>query len=198
MKLNGYGTYCLYLALKNHFSQKEYDFFKYHGKVTASQDSFLRRRDRFQFEKLARKYDDAELKDFIVAQILAENTWVGDMLSPDAEKVYKNRQTIKQSLTYMFTKDLDELLSKVESPKEIFSAKPNELPFLIEKWMNGDITFETVVILNDFVNYVPKYDKVLGEDFFVWEGVRTKILKYSPFLEYDRKKFATILKEKTQ
>jgi hypothetical protein len=198
MKLNGYGTYCLYLALKNHFSQRGYDFFRYHGKVSASQDSFMRRRDRFLFEKLARKYEDKELQDYIVAQMLDGNTWVGEMLTPEAEGAYKIRTTIKQSLTYQFANDLDKLLSEVETPKEIFTAKPNEMPYLIEKWMNGDIVLETVVILNDFVNYVPKYDKVLGEDFFIWEEVRMKILKYSPFLEYDKKKLGAILKEKTQ
>ena len=198
MNLNGYETFCLYLAIKNHFTQTSYDFFKYNGKTNVSKESFLSRRDRFQFEKLARKYDEKELRSFLIAQMLAGNNWVGDMLTPDAEQVYKAKQGILQSLTYTFANDLSELVSGVETPKEIFDVKPDQLPYIIEKWMSGDIVFETVVILNDIANFVPKYDRILGKDFYIWEDTRNRILKYSPFLEYDKSKILKIMKEKLQ
>ena len=198
MKLNGYGTYCLYLALKSHFAQKGYDYFKYHGKVSASQDSYLRRRDRYQFEKLARKYDGDIMVDFLVTQILADRTWIGDMLDQDAAQDWALKQKVVQSLSYIFSEDLDKLFDGVENPKEVFKVTSSaELPIVVEKYINGDISLETFVILDHFTDFIGKIDKKM-DGHYIWENIKTKATKYSPFLEFDRKKMATILKEKTQ
>ena len=50
MRMPAYNCYCLYLAMKNHFTQEEYDFFKYNGKINAIKESFLSRKDRYQFQ----------------------------------------------------------------------------------------------------------------------------------------------------
>ena len=51
----GADAYRTYLAIRNHF-KTDYDFFKYNGKMKVSNDSFLKRRDKFFFAKLERKY----------------------------------------------------------------------------------------------------------------------------------------------
>ena len=48
----GYNAYITYLAIKQHFTSPEYDFIKYNGKVRASKDSFLKRRDKFFFDSI--------------------------------------------------------------------------------------------------------------------------------------------------
>ena len=58
----GFNAYKLYLAVKNHFTTN-YDFFKYNGKVNAKEDSFLKRRDKFFFAKLQRKYNNDQLRE---------------------------------------------------------------------------------------------------------------------------------------
>ena len=52
----GFDAYCLYLAVNNHFHTDSYDFFKYNGKVSAKLESFLKRKDKYHFAKLSRKY----------------------------------------------------------------------------------------------------------------------------------------------
>lgn len=195
MKLSGYETFCLYLALKNHFTQKSYDFFKYHGKTSASKDSFSRRRDKYLFEKLSRKYEAEEMRDFIVANLLAGKTWVGDMLEDDAAENYKNRIKVLQSLSYMFANEVDRALSGVAHPKELFTAPNGELPPIVEMVMREEISLETFVILNAFIGFIPKMDERLG-DHYLWEKVRDKAVKYAPFVTFDRKKMTEILKEK--
>jgi len=56
MKVTPYQVYCEYLALKSHFSNRKYDYFKYNKKVRASLQSFYKRKDRYFFEKTSRKY----------------------------------------------------------------------------------------------------------------------------------------------
>ena len=69
----GYDAYCLYLAINNHFHSESYDFFKYNGKVSAKLESFMKRKDKYHFAKLARKYN-GELQDFYVATYQRRNT----------------------------------------------------------------------------------------------------------------------------
>jgi hypothetical protein len=57
----GFAAYALWNALKLHFTSESYDYFKYKGKMKISDESFLKRRDRFFFAKLERKYKKSEL-----------------------------------------------------------------------------------------------------------------------------------------
>ena len=43
-----YEVYQKYLSLKQHFNKTEYDYFKFHGKVRASESSFDKRKDKQQ------------------------------------------------------------------------------------------------------------------------------------------------------
>ena len=84
----GFAAFALYNALKTHFTSSSYDYFKYHGKTNVSKDTFMKRKDKYQFYKLSRKYSLVELKDFFVANfIYGSSTWVGEMTGPDGEDV---------------------------------------------------------------------------------------------------------------
>lgn len=195
MRLSAFDTYQMFLALKNHFTQKSYDFFKYHGKTNASQESFLARRDKYQFQKLCRLKPDNEMRDFIVANLLeSDNIWVGDLLDSEAEDKYRQYLKRKQSITYMFTNDIDILLSELPNPKDWFYCK-DDLPPIMSLAMNNTISLETFVILNDFVGFIDKFDKRMSDD-FLWPKFSIKARKFRPFVEYDRDKIKKILKEK--
>ena len=64
----GFDAYCLYLAVNNHFNTDSYDYFKYAGKTSVKLETFLKRKDKYHFAKLARKYH-VELLDFISASL---------------------------------------------------------------------------------------------------------------------------------
>ena len=101
----GYAAFTLYNSLKLHFTSKSYCYFKYHGKTNVSAVTFLKRKDKYSFYKLSRKYSLDELKDFYVANFLEGDKWVGDM-AKDGEEVYKKWQKTQQSLTYNFENDI--------------------------------------------------------------------------------------------
>ena len=68
--MTGFEVYKTYLALKQHFTRKDYDYEKYRGKVRASEQSFEQRLDRYFFKKLAVKYKDHEVFDYFIANFL--------------------------------------------------------------------------------------------------------------------------------
>ena len=195
MRLSAFDTYQMFLALKNHFSQKSYNFFKYHGKTNASQESFLARRDKYQFQKLSRLKSDNEMCDFIVANLLDnDNIWVGDLLDKEAEDKYRQYLKRKQSISYNFANELDMFLAEMPNPKDWFDCK-DDLPPIMNMAMSGDLSLETFVILNDFIGFMDKFDKKMADD-FLWPKFSVKARKFRPFVEYDKDKIKKILKEK--
>jgi len=68
-------------------------------------------------------------------------------------------------------------------------------PMLITKMMHDQIKLETVCILIDIFDCMPRWEKQITED-IVWPTHRRIIKKYTPFINYDKQKFKEILKEK--
>jgi hypothetical protein len=192
---SGFSAFALYNALKLHFTSDSYDFFKYHGKTNVSKSNFSTRKDKYTFYKLSRKYNLADMQDFYVANFLVKSVnWVGDISSVEGEENYKQWQKRNQSLTYKFEQDIIGLLNSVTTPNELLVVEDGQYPFLLREVMQGTIAIETLVIMNDIMNFLPMWDKKIA-DTVVWPAMKRKIEKYSPFVRYDKEKYKNILRE---
>lgn len=188
---SGYDSFCLYNSLKLHFTSDSYDFIKYHGKTNVSKDTFMKRKDKYTFHKLSRKYSLDELKNYILGNIIYGNAnWIGEM----SEESYMKWQKINQSLTYVWKNDIMYLLDNVASPTELIAVKNGEYPRLLTETMQENIAFETLVILDDILGFFEMWSKKITDD-IVWPNLRIKVVKYKSFLNYDRQTFKNYLKE---
>lgn len=196
MRLSAYDTFRLYLAIKNHFSRRSYDYFKYNGKMNITQESFLSRRDKHQFAKLSRLYDENEMRDFLVANLLHdESVWVGFLLQDEAKDIYNDYLKRKQALSYTFANELDKMIDKAGDIKALFKPKPNELLPVISYHYAGLAGLETLALLDHFVGYLDKYEDEYKDD-YLWGKVRMKCKKLYPFIEFDKEKIKNILKDR--
>lgn len=196
MRLSAYETFCLYLALKNHFSKESYNYFKYQGKTNVSKESFMNRKDRFQFQKLSRMYDDTEMLDFMVANFLHnEKIWVGDLLEEEAKDRYMEYLKRKQSITYRFENELDMLITSAGGIQRLFKLdKDGNLPVISGYyWTIAGI--ETLALLDYFVSYFDKHDPQFKDD-YLWSKIRIKCKKLLPFMDFDKNKIKEILKSR--
>ena len=190
----GFAAYAIYNAIHLHFTSKSYDYFKYNGKTNVSKDTFLKRKDKYKFHKLSRKYSLDELRDFFVANFIEGNVnWVGELDSEEGETNYKKWIKRRDSLTYIFQNDLDCVFEKVEKPDDIIKITSNQYPKLLSITMLGDICLETTCILNDLLKFMSMWDKKIDDD-IVWPNWKMKLERYSPFINYDRNKFKQLLK----
>lgn len=193
---SGFAAFAMFHALKLHFTSDSYDYIKYNGKTNVSKTTFSTRKDKYSFYRLSRKFGLTELKDYYIANFLVDNVqWIGDILGPEAEDNYKKWQKRQQSLTYTFENDIIKLLENVDNPNELLIANRNEFPKLMQYAQYGDISIETLVILDDLMNFFPMWEKEIYDD-IVWPNFKMKCVKYKPFLHYDKNKFKQILKEK--
>jgi hypothetical protein len=190
----GFEAYRLYSALKLHFTSSSYDYFKYNGKTNVSQESFLKRKDKYSFYKLSRKYTLDELQNFYVANfVYGDSSWVGEMTGPSGEDTYKKWQKINQSLTYQFENDTVNLIGD-EPADKMLAVHDGQHPRLLTEVMSGNISIETMVILNDIMNFFPMWNKKIGDD-IIWPTWCRKCERYTPFVSYDKSKFIKLLKE---
>lgn len=191
----GFEAYAMYNALKLHFSGK-YDYVKYNGKTPVSKDQFMLRKDKFQFYKVSRKYKREELFGFLVANLLIKpKLWAGDLTNDEADTNYKNWLKIQQSLMYTFEQDLNHLFDLVDSPDDILKVVDGQYPLLYNEYLQGRIQRETVIMLNDQMNFIPMWlSKV--EDDIIFPAFTTVCMKYQPFINYDKAKVLKILKDK--
>jgi len=189
-----FDAYKTYLALKNHFTKDNYDYFKYHGKVRANLQSFYKRKDRFWFEKLSRNKTDQEVIDFFISNFVRaddpSSLWIGSIIH-DGDTHYKEWQKRIQSLSYIF-KEESEKLFKENKFEDIFDCSKSH-PILLRMFLSGKISMETMVIYDRIFLYGKNFDKKLKDP--VWETVSLKMKKYSPFLNTDVLRYKNILKE---
>ena len=68
--MTDFEVYKTYLAFKNHFTKKTYDYHKYCGRSRASKESFYKRKDRYFFERISRQKKDEEVKAYFVANFV--------------------------------------------------------------------------------------------------------------------------------
>ena len=196
----GFAAYALWNALKLHFTSDSYDYFKYNGKTNVSKSTFSTNKSKYHFYKLSRKYSLEELKDFYIANFIqGKGDWVGDLLQDGGEN-YTKWQKTQQSLTYTFENDIMYMFDSVDGAEfwhidDYFKPIDGGWPMLITKMMHDKIKLETVCILIDIFDCMPRWEKQITED-IVWPTHRRIIKKYTPFINYDKQKFKEILKEK--
>ena len=189
MRLEPYDAYRYYMAVKMHFESDTYDAVKYNYKTSVNQKSFWKRRDKYQFAKIANKFNDpGELINFFVAQFTDEKKWVGDMLTD--EESWMKWQRRNQSLSYTFEQDINKLYEKVNAFDELFKPTFSPYPTVVYFYMQGEISIETVVILDKLVGFTKKL--AIG-DTIVWPDMKKKIQKYSTFVNPDLKKMKEIV-----
>ena len=195
MKLDPLNCYKTYLALKNHFTKPKYDYLRYNGKVKASLQAFYKRKDRMWFEKMSRQKTDEEIVSFFVANFVLcndpESLWIGEIIN-EGEKRFSLWKKRTQSLSYVFKEEIEKLFSE-NSMEDLFTIKNGSHPRLLKIFLQGNLSLETMVILDSIFGYRKNFDKKLDDP--IWKFVSMRIAKYFPFIHIDVFKYKKILKE---
>ncbi len=194
MKVTPFETYHAYLSMKSHFTNPKYDYHKYGGKSRATMAAFNKRKDKYWFEKTSRKYSDEEVVNFLLANFVStdnpQNLWIGEIIN-SGERNYSQWMKRKQSLTYLFKEQTEKLISE-KGLEQVFDCSKGHPP-LLKKYLGGEISLETLTILERVFSFVENFNKKLADP--VWETVSMKINKYKPFLNINVFQFKKVLRE---
>jgi len=184
--IDPYDVFKYYMSVKLHFGGKDYDCIKYNFKTSVTQSSFYRRKDRYHFAKVGRKFNQTDdLIDFFVAQFIEDKEWIGDMLGKDGERVYARWLKRQESLTYLFEQDMNELSSNARVFDDLFVGSP--YPAVVAAYLSDTVMIETPVILHKLTGFMNKADNDVSDP-VVWPSLSRKIHKYAPFVHFDSRR----------
>lgn len=184
-------SYKLYNALKLHF-ETDYDAVKYNFKSNVSSQSFFKRKDKYFFAKLAKTYE-GDLKEFYVANFKNDVKYVGDMLNEGGERYYREHKKVMESLTYRFQTDINKLNDMNVPFDSLLEAEDNSHPLIVKLWLQEEIILETIIILDSILGFVERENAKIA-DTIIWPDIYRKIMKYKPFVKFDRDKCLNLLK----
>jgi len=198
--MDGFDVYKIYLAIKLHFTSDSYDYFKHNGKTTARLNTFTKRRDRYFFHKLSRSYSSSACVDYFVAGFIGSDTvWIGDVVGKSGQENYTRWQKRIESLSYVFEGDVNTLLEFIEEKKikfdDLFKVKDGQHPPLVKLYIANKITIESMIILDDILNYTKQFNKQIKET-VIWPKKYKLLMNYKPFLKYNSTKMKMIIKKK--
>jgi len=181
-------AYQTFITLKAHFKNSGFDYHKF-GKVKVAPETFERRKDRYYFEKLAKRYSRDEIVEFFLSQILANKTWVGDMLGEDAEAEHLSRLRRVQALQYQVKTEMNGLWERCKEDPECFNRlflhQDGTHPGIFRAVMEKKISAETFLVLDSILGFTKRW-RMDGDP--IWEEVGIPILRYAPFLHLDTRR----------
>ena len=196
MSITGYEAFGMYQAIKLHFTTDSYDFMKYGGKSKISVDAFDNRKDKYHFHKLSRRLTTQdELIMFLVANFIHNDAiWVGDLLTEESEAIYRQRQRVIQSMSYIFENDCRKIFEGVSNPNEVLQSDDGDYPSLLKMTLQKATEIETLCILNNILGFLPVWNRKIT-DTVRWPQYSRKVTKYAAFLPKDVVKYKLILKK---
>lgn len=196
MIMEPFEVYRYYLALRLHFTTDQYDAIKQKGKVRASRQAFAKRNDLIAIRKIAETYSDKDIVNFLVANFITGDRW-GGVFDTEAKERFMLWKKRIESLSYTFEKEISYLQLQMEKQSKpfdyIFAPSKNEHPYILKSYLRRTTSIETLVILNNFYNFVDNFDKEYYND-LMWPDISRIIKKYSPFLNVQQEKYNGILR----
>jgi hypothetical protein len=188
-----------YIAIKLHFTTKNYDYHKFRGKSKVSFDTYLKRKDKFFFEKLAKKYKEEEIEDIFVSNhICDENFWIGNAFNDTTIKNYAQWKNKILSFSYLIENDISNVQEVLGEKNFIELIKFSDgYPELFNLYLNHKISIEFLIVVDILFNVIEYWETKINND-MVFSHYSTKIKKYRNFLEkrIEIKKVKKIFKEK--
>ena len=82
---SAYGAYVVFVTIRTHFESPTFDLFTHH-KVKASRATYEKRPDKWFFDKVAKEYQDKDLRDFFISNRLCNRNYVTELLEDEAKE----------------------------------------------------------------------------------------------------------------
>ena len=176
-------VYIMYCAMKAHFSRKDYDFFKYGGKTKVSRDSFWKRKDRFFFVKLSKKYKtEIEIRNYLVSNFIKDKS---GYIANFSEENYNSWLLRRSGFFEQFVIEMKPFIKEFEP---LFEVKGSSHPKLLKEFLGSRVSLETMLVLDELVSFSKKWDKQLEDD-IVWVDLKKLMENYKGFLKINKNRY---------
>lgn len=195
----GFDVYKTYLGVKLHFTTDTYDYIKYGGKTNAKLDTFTKRKDRYFFHKLSKRFNERDVLDFFVSNfIIAGDKWVGDLITNESIENYTRYRKYNESFKYHFRDDCvridDDFRARNIRFDDGFGVHSGQHPRVLRLLIQRKINYQTAIYLDKHIAFIKDWDKNISEK-VVWPKISHTIARLTPFLNFNMTEAKMIMKE---
>ena len=176
-------VYLMYCAMKAHFGKSDYDFVTYKGKTRIKRDTFYKRKDRSFFVRVSRKYKtEQEIQNYFVSNFIKDKK---GYIANFNDENYESWKLKRQGFFDLFDVEMKPL---VEAFEDLFTVTNGQHPKLMREFLGGRVSLETIIILDELVNFGPDWNKQLEDD-IIWIDLRNLMNNYKRFLTIDQEQY---------
>jgi hypothetical protein len=176
-------VYLMYCAMKAHFGKGNYDFVEYKGKTKIRRDSYWKRKDRHWFAKIANKYKtEEEIKNYFVSNFIKDKK---GYIANFNDENYQSWKLKRQGFFDIFEVEMKPL---VEAFEDLFIVENGQHPKLMKEFLGSRVSLETMIVLDELVNYGPDWNSALEDD-IVWNNLDNLMDNYERFLTIDQEQY---------
>ena len=176
-------VYLMYCAMKAHFGKSDYDFVTYKGKTRIKRDTFYKRKDRSFFVRLSRKYKtEQEITNYFVANFIKDKK---GYIANFNDENFDSWKLKRQGFFDLFEVEMKPLVDAFE---DLFKIANGQHPKLMKEFLGGRVSLETLIILDELVNFDPNWNRELEDD-IIWIDLRNLMDNYERFLTIDQEQY---------
>lgn len=173
--------YLLYCSLKAHYNGK-YDYFTCKRSSRIKYETFEKRKDKFFFYKIAKKYTIKEAELFLSVNFAYNNNfWIGQFDERTTNEIYSQHLKIRYSFEYYLTKDI-KFLEENGGFVDSLKVKDDIYPKAIYHLKANEVSFESITFLYNVMDLY-KYWKI--KDNIIYPVLEMKLIKFYPFLNFN-------------
>ena len=150
-----YQYYVYYIALRLHFNDANYNFFKYNGKVKqVNEHKFNGRNDKYFFEKATRTYDtETYLNRCLTEMKVNTKFFIKDIFTKNNEDRYFKRKGYLESFIQSYDYELSSVISyciknKISQEQLLKGNRDDERPVIYNLLIKNVISIETFIGIN--------------------------------------------------
>lgn len=182
----GLNAYKAYIAIKQHFTKPDFDYFKYGGKTNASLESYKKRKDAIFFEMIGKHPDPISFIAFNIAtfdKVYPKDLATGTKYKQNYDKMKAELDSLSYHMRSNFKRD--------HLTVRGFHNPPHS--DIIKDYLTNKVSLIFICAVNACIPskepngyMVSQYDRVYQNDPIIWPRISLKIKKLTPFLLFDR------------
>lgn len=177
------------IAIKLHFEQDYYDFFKYAGKVKASGAAFKRRKDKFLYERICNTYNIEQWTDTLVYNAVYNGgrvLHISQLLEQEKIDIGTRWTNRKKDLEASIIRDIGIIRKRyANSFDSLFKTGVQSVhPPILRYYYQNLIGPDTLIVIDRIIMCFKLWNKVMKHD-SMWKDTSFAFSKFSKFVEVE-------------
>lgn len=171
-----FSTYCIFMAIKLHFTTKDFDYGVYGPMNNYKIETFCAKAGvAQQFAKLSRRFDNMQtsvIENYIIANFVkSPKVWVGNLLTRQAQENYNEYRRLYDNFSYNFLEHFENYMIPVIKEHGVdfmtyIKGDGQSHPLFLTDIIRKIYPVWFQVGLNKVMGFIKLYDQILGDDMY--------------------------------